>query len=117
MARFKDFGAGKTDINGAEPLSFKLFDEEFFCLPKIQGKVLLDFIQQANSESAVDNARIIQTFFGKVLKTDSYIKFDALLDDKERIVTVETLSEIVGWLVEEYSDRPEEQPEDSQTGQ
>jgi hypothetical protein len=117
MARFKDFGTGKTDITNAQPLSFKLYDEEFYCLPRIQGKVLLEFVQSANSANAVDNARIIQTFFEKVLKTDSYLKFDALLDDKERIVTVETLSDIVGWLIEEYSDRPEAQPEDSPTGQ
>jgi len=117
MARFKDFGSATAGLEKAEPLSFKIYDEEFYCLPVLQGKVLLDFIQSANSEDTAENAKIIQTFFSKVLKTDSYQKFDALLDDKERIVTVETLSEIVGWLIGEYSNRPEEQPEALPTGQ
>lgn len=117
MAKFKDFGTGPTDIANAEPISFKLYDEEFFCLPKIQGKVLLDFIQRANSDDAVENAVIVQTLFAKVLKAESYVRFDALLDDKDRIVTIETLSEIVGWLISEYSARPEEQPEVSPAGQ
>ncbi len=117
MAKFKDFGTGSTDIANAEPISFKLYDEEFFCLPKIQGKVLLDFIQMANSENTTDNARIIQIMFERVLTIESFVRFDALLEDKERIVTIETLSEIVGWLISEYSDRPEEQPEVSPAGQ
>jgi hypothetical protein len=117
MARFKDFGSGNTDMENIEPLSFKLHGEEFFCIPNIQGKVLLDFIQSASSADVVENARTIQTFFSKVLKTESFLKFDALLDDKEKIVTVEDLSEIVGWLVGEYSDRPEEQPEVLPPGQ
>lgn len=117
MAKFKDFGTGSTDIANAEPISFKLYDEEFFCLPKIQGKVLLDFIQLANSEDSTDNARIIQILFERVLTVESFIRFDALLEDKERIVTIETLSEIVGWLISEYSARPEEQPEVLPAGQ
>jgi hypothetical protein len=111
MAKFKDFGTGPTDIENAEPISFKLYEEEFFCLPKIQGKVLLDFIQRANSEDPTENALIIQTLFAKVLKAESFVRFDALLEDQDRIVTIETLSEIVGWLIEGYSARPEEQPE------
>lgn len=117
MAKFKDFGTGLTDIENAEPISFKLYDEEFFCLPKIQGKVLLDFIQRANSEDSTENAKIIQILFDKVLTAESFLRFDALLEDKNRIVTIETLSEIVGWLISEYSARPEEQPEVSPAGQ
>ena len=117
MAKFKDFGTGTTDIENAEPISFKLYDEEFFCLPKIQGKVLLDFIQRANSEDVVENALIVQTLFAKVLKAESFVRFDALLEDQDRIVTIETLSEIVGWLIEEYSGRPNQEPEVSQAGQ
>jgi hypothetical protein len=117
MAKFKDFGTGTTDIANAEPISFKLYGEEFICLPKIQGKVLLDFIQRANSEDASENSKIIQILFDKVLTAESYLRFDALLEDKTRIVTIETLSEIVGWLISEYSARPEEQPEVSPAGQ
>jgi hypothetical protein len=51
-------------------------------------------------------------FFKNVLQDESYARFDALTRDKNRIVEVETLAEIVSWLMEEYSDRPPTQPED-----
>lgn len=114
--RFKDFGAG-SDTAEVPPLSFKLFNETFECLPRIQGKTLLEFVEKANSEDTGENAKVVRSFFGKVMLDESYERFDALLEDKNRIVTVETLSEIVGWLMEEYSSRPNQQPEDSQAGQ
>jgi hypothetical protein len=43
MPRFKDFGSG-AELAPVEPLSFKLHGEEFKCLPRLQGKVFLEFI-------------------------------------------------------------------------
>jgi hypothetical protein len=111
MARFKDFGAGKDNNASAEPISFKLHGEDFDCIPRLQGKTLLEFVELANSENAGDSAKVTRTFFSKVMTDATYERFNALLDDKEKIVTVETLSEIIGWLIEEYSDRPNQQPE------
>jgi hypothetical protein len=42
---------------------------------------------------------------------ESYERFQALLVHKEKIVTVDALAEITGWLIEEYTERPLEQPE------
>jgi hypothetical protein len=111
MARFKDFGKGKEDNASAEPISFTLHGENFECLPRLQGKVLLEFVELANSENASDSAKVTRTFFKKVLRAESYTRFDALLEDEKKIVSVETLGEIIGWLIEEYSDRPNPQPE------
>jgi hypothetical protein len=72
---------------------------------------LLEFIELANSENAGDSAKVTRTFFERVMLQESYIRFNALLDDAEKIVTVDTLSEIIGWLIEEYSNRPNPQPE------
>ena len=116
MAKFKDFGVGKT-VGDKEPVSFKLHEEEFYGVKHIQGKVLLDLIAKSGSEDAAVSAQIMSDFFAHVLTDESFKRFDTLLHDKEKIVHVETLSEIVGWLISEYSDRPEEQPENSSTGQ
>lgn len=110
-ARFKDFGRGNDKNVSDQPLTFKLFDEDFHCYPRMQGKALLEFVEMANSENAGDTAKVTRVFFKKVLKPESYTKFDALLDDPEKIVSVDTLAEITGWLLEQYGDRPEEQPE------
>jgi hypothetical protein len=107
--RLKDFGAGSDAAT--EPLKFKLHDEEFECYPALQGKVLLDLVANSNEDSGAAMARTIDTFFKMTLLPESYGRFDTLLQDPKRIVSVDTLGEITGWLVEEYSGRPNQLPE------
>jgi hypothetical protein len=109
MTRFKDFGAG--DAAEGTPLSFKLHDEEFHCVRNIQGKLLLDLVSRTNSDDPAASAGIITEFFSYVLEDESFTRFDALLSDKYKIVTVDTLGEITGWLMGEYTNRPTEGPE------
>jgi hypothetical protein len=45
------------------------------------------------------------------LVDESYKRFSKLIRDKDRIVDASTLGEIVGWVVSQYGDRPESQPE------
>lgn len=114
--RFKDFGSG-GEVNKA-PLSFKLHGEEFQCKTVIQGKALLDLIAgTAEDEGGLGVAKVINQFFELCLLEESYKRFDALLSNPDKIVTVETLGEITAWLVEEYSSRPTQQPEHSLSGQ
>lgn len=112
MARFKDFGSGK-DISKIEPLSFKLHGEEFLCTPVVQGKFLLELI--ANSSDSEEDpgapARMVNTFFDHVLLEESYERFEKLLSAKDKFVEVETLSEIVAWLMQEYTNRPNQPAE------
>ncbi len=56
---------------------------------------------------------MITDFFNYVLTDESYVRFDALLESKDRIVPVEALGEIVGWITEQLTARPEAQPEAS----
>jgi hypothetical protein len=106
MTRYKDFGSGDKSVK--EPLSFKLHGEEFNCVPQVQGKLLLDLVSRAGGDDPAKAAGVIELFFSNVLEDESYTRFQALLDDKHRIVSVDTIGEITGWLVEEYSDRPTE---------
>lgn len=112
MARFKDFGSGK-DLSKIEPLSFKLHEEDFLCTPVVQGKFLLELISTtANTEEdPTASARMVNEFFSHVLVEESYERFDKLLTDKTRLVEVETLSEIVAWLMQEYTNRPNQPAE------
>ncbi len=114
-ARFKDFGAGGDAIT--EPLFFKLHGQEFQCKPSLQGKVLLDMVATASSTDQAAATKVVIDFFNAVLLPESKIAFDALLETPDKIVTVETLGEITGWIVEQYSSRPTQGPEQSQSGQ
>lgn len=113
--RFKDFGTGS--LLNKEPLTFKLYDEDFECYPALQGKVLLDLAAQSNLGEGQSMADTILGFFEKTLKTESYERFEKLINDPERVVSVETLSDITSWLVGEYAGRPTELPEESSSGQ
>ena len=113
--RFKDFGSGSGVA--AEPVSFTLHGEEFHCRPEIQGKTLLTLMANTNAEDPSDIAKAVTSFFDVCLLPESSERFNALLEDPDRIVTVETLGEITGWLVEEYSARPTQGPGSSAPGQ
>ena len=110
MARFKDFGSPAADKT--IPLTFRLYDETFTAVPSIQGKVLMGLVKDSSVDDPGESAAMILGFFDKVLLPESVVRFNALLDSTDRIVPAETLAEIVGWLVEEYSGRPEEPRED-----
>lgn len=116
MARFKDFGA-PFDADSAEKVVFKIYDEEFACYPQLQGKVLLEFVKNSNSEDLVDSVTAVTDFFQKVLVPESFERFEALANDPNRIVSVSTLAEIVSWVMEQYSDRPTTGSERSSTGE
>ena len=110
-SRFKDFGTGSGSDASKEPLSFKLYGEEYRCVPQVQGKLILDLVADSSANDPVKAAGVVTTFFKQVVLDEDYDRFQELLTDKNRIVTVETLAEITAWLVEEYSGRPTEGPE------
>ena len=115
MAKFKDFGS--FGDKPKEPVTFKLYDEEFHCRPALQGKMLLDLIARTtNSEDPAAGARVISEFFSGVLLADCYARFELLTNDPDKIVDVESLGEIVAWLVEQYTDRPTPRSEVSSSG-
>jgi hypothetical protein len=109
MTKYRDFGSGKTS-GEVEPVTFKIHDEEFSCRPELQGKALLDLVAQSSSEDPAQAAKTIGNFFENVLLEESYSRFNSLLTSADKIVSVETLAEISGWLVEVYAGRPEEAP-------
>jgi hypothetical protein len=116
MTRFKDFGSGNTG-EAKEPLSFQIYDQTFNCIPEVQGKLMLDLSGDLASEDPGATARLIDKFFGQILTDESWERFSALLTDKTKIVSVETITEVISWLIEEYTGRPNQQPEGSLTGQ
>ena len=109
--RFRNFGSEETVVK--DPISFELHGEEFHCRPVLQGKVLLEIIANMDANDSSYIAQTISKFFEYTLVPESYERFDALLHDADKIVTVETLGEITSWLVEEYTARPTQRPERS----
>lgn len=109
-ARFKDFGSGKP-VN-KEPITFKLHDEDFEASPALPGVVIIDFVKRSQEADEAGGLSLILDFFKAALLDESYARFAALIEDRDRSVSVETLAEIVEWLLGEYGDRPEEPSEE-----
>lgn len=110
MTRHKSFG--KPSSAPAEPITFDLHNEHFTAIPEIQGTTLMGLMQGNDPDDAAASVRMILEFFPLVLEEESYERFQALTTSKDKIVSAEQLAEIVGWLVEEYSGRPEQPRED-----
>jgi hypothetical protein len=110
MTKYKDFGSGKS-AGEKEPVTFKLHEEEFSCREQLQGKTLLDLVARSSGDDPVESAKTINMFFEHVLLPESYKRFTTLIESVDKIVTVDTLGEISGWLVEVYAGRPEGEPE------
>ncbi len=113
--RFKDFGT-PNKVTDYEPLGFSLAGEDFECKPAIQGKVLLDFIADADSNDGGRAAEGMRRFFVSVMPEEESKRFYKLIEDSEYIFDMEELSGIAAWLVEEYSQRPKELSKPSANG-
>jgi len=109
MTKYRDFGSGKN-TGEKEPVTFKIHGEDFSCREELQGKTLLDLVAQSGADDPAQAAKTIGNFFENVLVPESYERFNKLITSPDKIVTVETLAEISGWLVELYAGRPEEEP-------
>jgi hypothetical protein len=98
------------NLDDAEPLDFDLGGENFVCYPEVQGKTILD-IMRAAAEGDEDTRGVMMAvsvldFFEKVMPPEEHERFSKLMEDPKRIVPMDTLSEIMSWLIEEYTDRP-----------
>jgi hypothetical protein len=109
MTEIKDFG--NKFVEDRAPIVFKIHGEEFTCVPAVQGKVLLTLVADSASEDATRQANSISNFFEYVLVDESNERFQKLLVSKDKIVPVETLAEVVGWITGQLTDRPNQQPE------
>lgn len=104
--KFKDFGAG-TGAD-ADDISFMLYGQKFQCAPAMQGKTLIDFAIISNSDDTNAQAALVSDFFKAVIVKGDLEKFDVLCQAPETIVTITVLVDIVGWIMEQYSNRPKE---------
>lgn len=107
MTRSKNFDEGVDETSDKEPITFTIKGETFTAVPEVQGKVLIDLIKRSQSTDPTESFDMMLDLFNAALEDESLVRFNALLEDKHRIVTVEKLAEITQFLVEEYADRPE----------
>lgn len=102
---------GKKTTKKLEPITFDVFDESFEAYPQLQGIVILEYvaaIAESDESNGAEAAVMILDFFEKALVPESYERFLKLTHDPDTIVEADELTEIVSWLMEQYTDRPTE---------
>lgn len=110
--RFKDFGS-PVKQDELEPLAFELYGETFNCYKQIHGVTLLRFVKETSSEDGAAATNAMLDIFKRVMPKDEYTRFEELCNNPETVVPVDTLGEIIGFLMEAYSGRPTEPSEES----
>lgn len=109
-ARHKNFGSPVTVTNSDEPITFQVYGRVFRCVPALQGRTMLYFMSMSSSDDGAESARAIEEFFKTVIYPADQEAWDKLSTSNDleasTIIDMKALSEIMEWLVEQYSERP-----------
>ncbi len=96
------------DTQVAEPIVFELAGKQLEAYGEVSGAVLLDFISNSGGDVPAETAKAIMSYLKDSMDAENYKQFQAITRDPKKIIKIETLSEIVGYLIEERSSRPTE---------
>lgn len=94
----------------------KLRDQELECIEALPPGLLFDLSDIAGSNNMSRTLMMYGRFFRTVVAKKDHERLDAILYDTENVITFNELSEAIGELVEEYTNRPTERPSSSPTG-
>ena len=89
-----------------DPIPFELAGVELEAYGEVSGAVLLDFIANSGGDSSADTAKAILSYLKDSMDEENSTKFNDIIRDPKKRIKIETLSEIVAYLVEERASRP-----------
>lgn len=98
----------QTKDTTSEPIKFTIGEHEFSAYGQVPGAVLLDFFAKFNVENSNETAQAILRYLKDSMDAENYKRFDALIHDPKVNIPAEQLSAIVGYLIEERTERPTE---------
>lgn len=88
----------------------KEFTETFTARAKIPGMAVLEFAALGTSSEGNQSVAAVYHFYSVALPEEEYKRFHTFVNDPNYDVELDTLVEIIGFLVEEYASRPTEAP-------
>lgn len=113
--RHRDFSVA-SETRKKQPVTFTLEGQEFECVEEAPAAALTDFLGDVAGDHVGRSAAALVSFITSVLIDEDVPRFLDLVHSKETIIPIETVGEIVTWLVEEYSGRPTVRPSRSRGG-
>lgn len=103
--RFRSFDSEEDTQEESLPIGFELHGEKFEANPEAQGAVILEFVSAGENGQTATAASLLQ-FLENVMPEDEYKRLHTLLHHPKKITRIEKITEIVSYLVEEYTSRP-----------
>jgi hypothetical protein len=107
VTRHKDFSSGAKI---KEPLTFTIDKEEFTARSAVPGALLLEFVTEAGSDDPTQAADALIDFFALALVSEDVERFTQFIRDPDRAIQIETLAEIVEFLVEQFTSKNTQAP-------
>lgn len=103
-----DLSDGSPNPN--DPIEVEFDDSTFICQDRQPAVAIADYtIIPAKTAATI-------AFIRRCIRPEDTERFDALLADKDRVVEAEHLDQVMGWLLETYTNRPTVRPSDSSDG-
>lgn len=96
--KFSTKKAGTDDV-----VLLEVNDASFRCHSRIPGMVLVDFISGMDEDDPKSMGIMLKSFFEEAMSPEVFAEFNAFTRDPEQDVDLEALSEMAGWLAEQYS--------------
>lgn len=97
-----------TEAAPAEPIVFQFTEdgEEFEAYAEVSGAVTLELVASAGSDDPSETAAGILAYLKGSMDASTYRRFNKFVKDPANNIKIETLSEVVAYLVEERTSRP-----------
>lgn len=112
MTRFHDFDADRN----TEPITFRFGGRDFTAKATCPSDVMLRFIADGAADSQSAQVDAVDAFMRQVLDAGDVEKWEAAKTDPVAPVSIKDCSDLINWLVEEYSGRPTSEPSPSADG-
>lgn len=104
MARRKSFTTKPAVAD--DNVEIEINGTVFPCTDIIPGQVMLDFLAQMDMDDPASLAKSLDALFAAALMPEHLEAWKAFTRDPVNRIDIEKLSEIAGWLAEEFSGRP-----------
>jgi len=104
---------GDSEFEGAEPITFQVDQDTFTAFPPTASQFALFLAAQSTHSQTADQIAALIDFFNGMLSENDQMLLRSRLMSREDSFSFETVQAILEFLVEEWSARPTQSPQES----
>jgi hypothetical protein len=105
-----------TAANGDDVIVIDINDQSFGCRGRMPGYEILEFVENLDDDRPNLAGSALKGLLTNAIIPKDRERFVAYVKDEQNNVSMELLSEIAGYLMEQYTGNPTQQQQPSSTG-